>query len=301
MVQILLSTYNGARYLKALMQSLLTQNYPHVKILIRDDGSSDGTVNLLREFATTFANVEVVFGKNLGFVRSFFKLFELSSPTADYFALCDQDDVWQKDKVSRAVGILSRCARETAGLYCSRIAIVDENLKLLGYSALPTKGLSFRNALVECQTPGCTTLVNQAARQLLLREFPQQVCSHDWWIYLVISAFGTAVYDEEPRIFYRKHFANVFGISLGMINTWRVKIRQFLKTGKFQLVVKQAEEFRRIYGSSLSDENRRVLDRFLDGRNRLWNRLGHAMSCEVYRQSKRDHLILKARIVLNRL
>src|SRR3989337_2643867 len=179
-VQILLSTYNGTKYLKPLMESLLAQDYPHVEILVRDDGSNDSTLDLLQEYAATHTNIKVVTSVNLGFARSFFKLLEISSSTADYIAFCDQDDVWLQDKVSRAVKFLRSYQPWTPALYFSRLRVVDENLKPLGYTNLPRKKLSFRNALAKCpQGLGCTILLNQAARRLL-RDFPRQVYCHDW-------------------------------------------------------------------------------------------------------------------------
>jgi len=299
-VQILLSTYNGSKYLKPLMESLLAQDYPEVEILVRDDGSSDGTVNLLREYVSTHTHIKFIPGENIGFVRSFFALLAMSSPAADYLALCDQDDVWQEDKVSRAVAFLRRYPPEVPVLYCSRLAVVDEYLQPLKYSDLPRRGLSFRNALDENQVTGCTSLLNQSARQLLTR-VPSSCVSHDWWMYLVVSAFGTVVYDEEPRILYRRHASNVFGVSTGKINRWKNKIRQFMKDGKYKRLIKQAEEFRRMYGTSLPDEHKAVLERFLGSRKRFWTRLRYALSCDVYRQSPRDHYLLRVRIALDRL
>ena len=300
-VQILLSTYNGARYLKPLMESLLAQDFPDVEILVRDDGSSDSTTDLLRAYATTRATVKVIPGIHLGFIRSFFTLLKLASPTADYLALCDQDDVWREDKVSRAVAFLRRCPSEIPALYCSRLAVVDEDLQPLKYSDLPRRGLSFRNALVENQVTGCTSLLNEATRRLLTR-VPSACISHDWWMYLVVSAFGTVVYDEEPRILYRRHASNIFGVPAGKrIDRWKSKLRQFIKDGKDKRIMKQAEEFRRIYGAALPDEHRTVIERFLESRKRVRVRLRHALSCDVYRQSPRDHYLLKVRIALDRL
>lgn len=298
-VQVLLSTYNGELYLRALLDSLLIQDYPYLSILIRDDGSADNTPALLREYALASNNIEIARAGHLGFVESFLTLIALASPTADYFALCDQDDIWQSDKVSQAVRSLSSYPRDIPVLYCSRLAIVDENLTPLGFSAIPRRPISFCNALVECQARGCTLLFNRAARQLLLRELPKHACSHDMWISLVASAFGTIIYDPEPKILYRKHAGNTVGISLGVKDTWAVKLTQFLKDRRLHLVVKQAEEFSRIYGSSLTDEHRRVIERFLESRKTFWDRLRYAMSCDVYRQATIDQYILKARIALD--
>jgi len=302
-VQVLLSTFQGAPYLRAQMDSLLAQDYPDVEILARDDGSSDQTLGILREFSAAHPTVSVVAGENLGYAQSFLTLLTRSSPAAAYVAFCDQDDVWQPDKISRAVGFLgSRGEASTPTLYCSRLSVVDHNLAPLRHSELPRKALSFRNALVECPMSGCTIVLNQAARQLLLRELPRRSCGHDWWAYLVVSAFGNVVQDRESRILYRKHTTNVVGIPFGAWERWGIKVRRFVKTGKLQTVVKQAEEFRRIYEPLLSAERRQVLSRFLDAsRQSLWHRIRYAACCDVYRQSTLDHLVLKALIASRRL
>ena len=297
-VQILLSTYNGERYLRPLLESLLAQDYANVTVFVRDDGSTDNTPTLLREYANSSNKISIIYGEHLGFVQSFFTLIALASRTAEYVALCDQDDLWQRDKVSRAVEFLNRCPPETPALYCSRLAVVDAELKPLGYSDVPQKGLSFRNALVENHVTGCTTLFNRAALALLTH-IPSACVSHDWWIYLVISAFGTVVYDRESKILYRRHASNVFGMPTETMDSWRIKIRAFLKDGNCKLLVRQAEEFLRIHGPSLNNEHREVIERFLESRKQFWTRLRYALSCDVYRQSRLDQYILKARIALD--
>jgi glycosyltransferase involved in cell wall biosynthesis len=301
-VQILLSTHNGAAYLQPLMQSLLAQDYAQLAILVRDDGSSDDTIPLLQDYAGIHPHITVVYGANIGFAQSFLRLLELSSPTADYIAFCDQDDVWQPDKVSRAVQVLKQCRHDIPALYSSRLAVVDQDLNPLGWSRILTKTLAFQNALVECPIAGCTMLINQAARRVLLRAIPQNINAHDWWTYLVVSAFGMAYFDKEARVLYRQHASNVIGIRLGSIKRLRFKMRRFWRIGKLQLVMRQAEEFHRLYGAALPSDERRALERFLGSRRkRFVGRLGYACSCEVYRQSVFDNLVLKALISLNRL
>jgi glycosyltransferase involved in cell wall biosynthesis len=300
-VQILLSTYNGVDYLKPQMESLLAQDHAAVKILVRDDGSSDGTVPLLREYQAR-CDLEIVGGENVGFAQSFLRLLSLSSPTVDYVAFCDQDDVWQPDKVSRAARILNQYPSEIPMLYASRFIVVDETLGVLGQSRILTRALSFRNALVECPTPGPTIVLNQAARRLLLRGSAQNVYSHDWWAYLVVSAFGKIVFDLEPSILYRQHASNVVGTKVGFLRRLVVKIRRFWKIGKRQVVTRQAEEFDRLYGPALSVEQQSTLRRFVaSSRAGFWGRLRYACSCDVYRQSVFDSLVLRALISLNRL
>jgi glycosyltransferase involved in cell wall biosynthesis len=300
-VEVLLSTYNGMPYIGPLLESLAAQDYPDVNILIRDDGSSDGTVDLLREFAASRSNIRFIPGEHVGFMESFFKLLEISSPDADYFAFCDQDDIWLPDKISQAASFLRREPQDTAALYCSRLSVVDEDLKPLGHTPVPGKALSFRNALVEGQVPGCTAMINRAARLILLRELPRYAYSHDWWMYLVVSAFGTVVYDREPRILYRMHAGNVFGMPTGSFGTWRTKLTLFLKERDSHPLVRQAEEFRRIFGLTLPEEKKRTLDRFIGSVDRFRDRLVYAMTCDVYRQNLRDEILLRMRIVFNRL
>ena len=115
-VQVLLSTYNGQKYLKELMDSVLNQDFPNLEILVRDDGSTDKTLHILEKYSG-LKNVQILQGKNIGVVRSFFALLEASPPDAEYIAFCDQDDVWKEDKVSRAVGILEKHGDNTPIMY----------------------------------------------------------------------------------------------------------------------------------------------------------------------------------------
>lgn len=299
-VQVLLSTFNGATYLQSLMDSLRSQDYPFLDILVRDDGSSDGTVNLLQEYATHNTNIKITCGENLGFVQSFFKLFKLADPKADYFALCDQDDIWQPDKLSRAIKFLQQCPPSLPTLYCSRLKVVDENLKRISDSPLPNKGLSFSNALVECPLQGCTMVLNRAGYRLF-HKFPQQAYSHDWWIYLVISAIGQVIYDREARILYRQHDCNLFGVPNNILAGLKIKFTRFLSQGKQQPITHQAREFSRIYRALLSDDCQKMLDAFLESRKLGWKRFHYILLGNVYRQSNFDNLVLKGLLLLNRL
>lgn len=299
--QILLSTFNGEKFLSELMDSLLNQSYPNIEILMRDDGSSDDTLAILDKYANHYPSVKVICGKNLGVIQSFFELLRLSSLEAEYIAFCDQDDVWEKDKISRAVRFLEQYSTDVPLLYCSRVTLVDENLSIIGRSQIPKRGPSFENALVQNIATGCTIVINRISRELLMKEIPKIVRMHDWWMYLVVSAFGNVVYDVEPRILYRQHSSNVIGYKKSAIARWLARIQRFLKSGRLCLVTEQANEFRRIYGSLLPEEKKVVLDRFIDGRKSLVGRLQYALSGDAYRQSMVDDIILRLLIIINRV
>jgi len=253
---------------------------------VRDDGSTDGTIAILRS-----RGLDAERGEHVGFVRSFAAL--LARSDADYVAFCDQDDVWLPDKVSRAVARLEGVSGPA--LYCGRLAVVDERLEPRGLSPLPRRGLSFANALVESQAAGCTIVLNRAGRELI-RAFPAEVVSHDWWAYLVVSAFGETLYDERPSILFRKHSGQAFGIGVGAAGTWRAKLAQARRPGALE----QVRAFAREYGDRLGEEERRVLERFLGAQDRFGSRLSYAVRPDVYRQSTRDQWLLRAKLALGK-
>lgn len=296
--QILLSTFNGERFLQDLLDSLMCQDYQPVKILVRDDGSRDRTLSVLEEYATRYRSIEVHRGKNLGAARSFFKLLEMSSQEAEYFAFCDQDDVWLKNKVSRAIAHLSELDPTVPGMYCSRLLVTDEGLKVIARSPFPERGSSFENALVENIATGCTMVLNRAAKDLLLYKRPSFLFMHDWWTYLVVSALGKVCYDRRATVLYRQHSSNVLGVKNGKASA---RIRRFLRGNTKRFFSQQAEEFQNLYEHLLSEERRLVLDRFIDSRRTLKSRLFYAVTSDVHRQSFIDEILLRLLIAMNRI
>ncbi len=299
-VQVLLSTYNGEKYLKEQLDSLLAQDYPNIDILIRDDGSKDSTKQILTGYEN-HKNISVIYGSNIGIIASFLELLKISDPEAEFFAFCDQDDVWLKDKISRAVGFLDQYPKENSLLYCSRTTLVDENLNIIGQSEIPKRGPSFKNALVQNIATGCTIVINRMSRELLMKEIPKTVGMHDWWMYLVVSAFGKVIYDTESKILYRQHSSNAIGYKTNTIARWVARIQRFLRSGGLYLVTEQAKEFKRIYDSLLPKDKKVILDRFIDDRKSFVGRLRYSFSSEVYRQSRVDDIILRLLIIINRV
>ena len=245
--------------------------------------------------------MQILQGKNLGVLSSFLKLLQLSSPDAEYVAFCDQDDVWEKDKISRAISILEKYCNELPVMYCSRVTLVDEKLKTIGFSQIPKRELAFSNALVQNIATGCTMVINNAAQQLVAKNLPSSAMIHDWWIYQVVSAFGKVIYDAESRILYRQHSANVIGEKSGLLAKWLRRAGRFLKHGGIPFVTLQAKEFSKIYGESLPLDKKIILDRFINERSTLMGRLRYAFRGETYRQARIDDLIFRVLIILNRI
>lgn len=302
LVQVLLSTYNGAPYLQEQLDSLLAQDYPNLRILIRDDGSTDGTLDLLGEYEQV-PHVKVLRGGNVGVVRSFYELLDHADPSAEYVAFCDQDDVWLTGKVSQAIcWFREKVPTDVPGLYCSRYTVVDQNLQVLAAAALPARGPSFANALVQNIAPGCSMVLNRSAVALLVGRVPGPLVPvHDWWFYLVVASLGRVVYDPRSFILYRQHSGNTIGAETGFFRRWSQRLRRFVRQSGLRVVTRQASELHRLYGHMLPEHNAQVLEAFLSGRTGLWNRLRYAMCGPVHRQSVVDDLILKVLFIVNRV
>jgi len=217
-VAILLATKDGHRFLGEQLESFASQSHQNWSLHVSDDGSSDGTRDVLARFADTNSNqITVREGPQDGFWQNFMSLAQDQSLNADYFAFSDQDDVWYADKLTRALGYLRAVPGTTPAVYCSRTELVDEHGQHVGYSPLFDKPPSFRNALVQNIGGGNTMVFNAAAKRLLQASANVEVVSHDWWLYLAVSAVGGAIfYDPKPSIKYRQHVDNIVGSNAGI-------------------------------------------------------------------------------------
>lgn len=229
-IAILLCTHNGAPYLREQLDSLRIPEGARGAIYASDDASSDSTRDLIRDYAESpgALPVELRDGPALGHARNFLSLLCADDISADAFALCDQDDIWDADKLDRALAALASVPGRTPALYCSRTRAIDDDQRLLGLSPLFSRPPTFRNALVHNIAGGNTMVLNAAARELVRRAGQVDVVTHDWWIYqLVTGAGGVVLYDPQPSLSYRQHAGNVIGANLGL-RTRALRYRGFL-------------------------------------------------------------------------
>jgi glycosyltransferase involved in cell wall biosynthesis len=212
-VTILLSTYNGARYLAEQLASLRAQRYDHWRLVWRDDGSSDATVVLMREFTEAMGPQRCVelqdSGPHYGAAASFLKLLH-AAMAEPFIAFADQDDVWLPDKLQNAVRQI-----EAAGpgpvLYCARQFLVNHALRNHRLSA-PHRPTGFPACLTQNIANGNTVVMNSQAACLVASIVPPAATVHDWWSYIVVSAYGgTVIFDPEPQVLYRLHKHNMIG------------------------------------------------------------------------------------------
>ena len=300
-VTVLLSTYNGSKYLQQQLDSLYGQTYPDIRILVRDDGSSDTTGAIL-ESERAKGRIELLEGHgNLGPALSFLELLKAAASTeTEYVAFCDQDDVWLPGKIALAVAKLTGAADDRPAMYCSRVELVDENLQHIGYTALPGK-IGFGNALVDSIATGCTMVLNREALHLIGRNLPGKVVIHDWWCYLVVSCFGEVVFDETATLKYRQHGSNTIGVAANGFTRLARKYRRFFGGGEGHLWMSaQASSLLEIFKDRIPLARRQVLNDFIAAKTSLYRRLQLVLSRDVWRQKWLDDLMLRLLILMNR-
>lgn len=297
-VQILLSTYNGEQFLKAQLDSFSQQNYEacHLQILIRDDGSSDSTVTVIRSFVNNFKCMRLIIEDNIGYIKSFFKLISLSDPSCKYWGFSDQDDVWMPDKISRAVAALNIYTDDIPALYCSNVTITTDDLQPICDGDSVDCILNFKHAIVECVPRGCTIFFNRAMRTLLLMGCESHNIGHDYWCGMVASGIGKIIYDPTSTMLYRRHKNNYTGIILGT-RRWLYRLSFYKKYYCNQSRLTQTKEFMKIYERFLTPEAKSIAEHFID--RSLKNRLISFFYPPFERSSYVDQLVFRILFLLN--
>ena len=256
-VNILLSTFNGELYLEELLRSLDKQTYRHIKVFIRDDGSTDNTCGILKEYVQSNNNVEVIFGENIGVIKSFYSLLKQNDFYGELYAFCDQDDIWLPNKIERAVSILKKNSQENT-LYCAGLEYVTNELAYIKRSRMPF-WIGFENAIIENVATGCTLVFDYSLRGKFLEASPSSMLMHDWWMYMLASTSGHIVFDEYYGILYRQHNSSVTPIEKDKSNLMN-KVRDIIYLLKHRKFIGslnwlgQAEKFINTYSSFIENE-----------------------------------------------
>lgn len=215
-VTIVMGTYQGEQFIKEQLDSLAAQIHYNWRLYVSDDGSSDKTREIIRYFSTTLNNdVILVDGPCQGFTLNFLTAI-CQAPEADYYAFSDQDDIWEPDKLERALSILQSVEENRPALYCGRTHIVDAAARSIGLSPAFLRPPSFANALVQNIGGANTMVMNRAARELMRAAgVDEDVVSHDWWAYQLVSGAGGYIhYDLQPKVRYRQHGSNQTGANI---------------------------------------------------------------------------------------
>ena len=259
-INVLMSTYNGEKYLKEQIDSIMNQRGDfEVRLYVRDDGSIDATHKILEEYSKQ-NKLTWYKGENIKPARSFWKLLSLCEK-ADYYAFCDQDDVWNEDKLKEAI---KKCNenedKEVPFLYCSDVEVVDSKLNTIECKVATRKAPTFAHSLIYSLAPGCTFVMNHKAREKALEYDIESnyVLIHDWLVHKIIAMFGKVYFDDTKTMQYRQHGNNVIGAQSNFkakIN----RIKRFLFAND-NARSNSAKALLKVYGSQVSGKNKELLE-----------------------------------------
>lgn len=264
-IAVLLSTYNGEKYLEAQLDSLLSQSVRDFSIYIRDDGSSDETLNIIDAFCRRDQRIVLLDSSdNIGCAASF--LYLLRHVEADIYMFCDQDDIWLPNKIERVVDYFLVNNSTLPTLYHCDLKVVDQSLNLihssfLTYQKMTAKNTNNKNNLyIQNYVVGCTSAINAALANLVLSHIDERqykmVAMHDWWLAITAKLFGEVYYDDVQTILYRQHQNNVLGakspsiirfMTLGLNGQGLTRVRRFRHK-----VSRQNELLLKVYDAKLN-------------------------------------------------
>ena len=266
---ILMSTYNGEKYLSEQLDSILNQEKVEVDILIRDDGSTDNTLKILENYSEKFKNVEYYIGKNIKSAKSFMDLVK-HSKTYKYYAFADQDDVWDRDKLFIGVSKL----KEGYNLYGCKKRSVDKNLNLITENDYEHKHFVLGSVILRGYIAGCTMVFDDYLKNKVLESSIERFQMHDTWFLRVAFCVGKVYFDKVAHMSYRQHDNNVYGGKISIFTRWKQRIK-FLDRRKYQNETRliMAKELYNRYSESLSKEDKESLFYFAYYRENLKNRI----------------------------
>jgi glycosyltransferase involved in cell wall biosynthesis len=302
-VAILLCTYNGEKFLQAQLESIANQSYYHWQLFVSDDGSTDRTLELIERFASAVGpeRVQIFSGPRRGFAQNFLSLIVRPEIDCPYIAFADQDDVWLVEKLACAVAAIKDHSI-TPALYVGRTRYIDDQDQVLGESAVFSKPPRFANALVQSIGGGNTMMINQQTLGCLRAiAHPLDIVSHDWWLYLLVTALeGLVYYDHRPWVLYRQHGQNLVGMNTSFRQKWH-RIQRLL-AGDFRRWNDRNIKALNLIRPQMSEQICAVFDAFVYGRQQgLYRRVTSMLAARVYRQTNLGNLGLWFAIFTNRV
>lgn len=292
-VCILLSTYNGEKFLETQLNSLINQTYENKKIIIRDDGSSDSTLDILKKYQDEYPYITVRSENNVGVKKSFYKLLQFAVDKGFYFSFCDQDDVWLPEKVEKAVEAIEKQFTKEGVLYCSALNLVDGELNFIKKTKDLVPGKT--NAVIQNIVTGCTMVLDKPMAEKVLAKEPDwyKTEMHDSWFYLVSSFLGNTIFDSNSYINYRQHGNNEVGLPTNKIQVVQNSFFGFKNEIQSKIHRKQLEEFYKLYSSNIYGEDKKLVELLISNDLSLKKRYEVIIKNKLYKQSKLKTLVFR--------
>lgn len=206
-----MSTYNGEKYIAQQIESIQKQTFTDWQLIIRDDGSTDKTCQIIQKIIQTDARMQLIQAENVGVIQSFYEL--VKKETADFYFFSDQDDVWLPEKLEIVLAQAKKQQNNEPILYYTDLKIVDKHLTVLSKSMIKLQSdhanTNLNQELTENTVTGCTMMINHRLAEKW--QDSSNIIMHDWWLALLAAALGKLIYIDQPTILYRQHADNVLG------------------------------------------------------------------------------------------
>lgn len=293
-ILVLLSTYNGEKYLKEQIESILNQKTIHeVEIMVRDDGSCDNTIEILKFYEEHYpTRVMVYFEENIGYIKSYFELIS-KAQGYDYYALSDQDDVWLEDKIETAISKLLACKEEGPLLYGSCSYLVNDQLERMGETQKNLRGITWDNLLIQNFFPGHTQVFNEQLCRILKKDIDcSKIYVHDFWITYMAFLYGKIIFDNESHTLYRQHGQNTVGFGKNSLE-WICERMKRIGNSDNKKIAMQIQYFYEQCQCDMEKELRGKVKDFIHSQGNLWTRCKYLYRTKLYRQKKFETLLFK--------
>lgn len=293
-IVVLLSTYNGEKYLKEQIDSILNQKSFHqIDLMVRDDGSNDGTIEILKSYEEKYPErVQVNYKENIGYINSFFELIR-GAEGYDYYALSDQDDIWLEDKIETAVEVCESSAYNGPLLYGSSSFLVNDRLEIMGETQKNLKGITWDNLLIQNFFPGHTQVFNDALCKILKAEVDcSKIYVHDFWITYMAFLHGKAIFDNQSHTYYRQHGTNTVGFGKNSVE-WIMERLKRIGNSDNKKIAAQINYFYDTCAQYMDAELKTKVEEFIQSQSNVWKRIVYLFHMKLYRQKNFETILFK--------
>ena len=302
-INILMSTYNGEKYLSQQIESIINQTEKNWHLIIRDDGSKDDTIAIIEKFINQDTRIELIRGENIGVIASFFQLTKYEK--ADFYFFCDQDDVWLPEKLKMMLDEAQHHEKQIPLLVYSDLKVVDRNLNILypsmikevtGPACTNLKEVMRRN----CVT-GCASMINNALAEKWVNT--EGIIMHDWYLAQIAAAYNNLIYLNHPTILYRQHENNVLGGGKGNLTSKLVDMKSNGYTNlAWREILREQKQLSHVFSIlPETNENKKTIKKYLDVINEVWIKRFFIMLHFQKGNTKKIYLILRTWLIVTKI
>ena len=304
-VTILLSTYNGEQFLAEQIKSIQEQTYRDWQLLIRDDGSTDGTRAVIEDFCRKDDRIAFINRgnpQNLGVIQSFHSLLQYQD--SDFYLFSDQDDVWLPDKIAMQLAEADKYDSSQPLMVYTDLKVVDQELQVVHESMIRTQSdhanIELVQELTENTVTGGVSMINRALAQLWTGKEEHELLMHDWYLGLLAAAFGNLVYIDKPGELYRQHSNNVLGA-----RTLRKRVKNWVRphvlfTKYWKLIKDSQTQARNLLVLPLTAENRELIENFVTIMEVPFKERWRRIRQYGYRKNRTFHTLVFTSLILTK-